>query len=113
MGGVGSKIESAGSSVFSEVKNDVSSVYKQIGNVASRGGQIVDNVVQTGGGVINNAVNEVGGVVHSAENAFIYPLVAIGIGLAIFLARSDSNTISNVASSASTAAGGLSRIPPI
>lgn len=97
-------IESGASDVFGTIKSDADKVVTAIANTPKELGNIVDNVVQTGGKIANNVVNKASGVISGAEDVLLLPLLAIGVGIAFLFYNSSSNTISNVAESASKVA---------
>ena len=85
-------LEGAGSSIIGFIEHESDSVTG-----------IVNNGISTVGGVINNGINTVGGAVKGFEFTLAIPLVLVGVGLLFLLKNSNSNTISNVAQSASRA----------
>ena len=85
-------VESTGNSVIGLIEHESDTV-----------ASIVNNGISTVGGVINNGINTVGGAVKGAEFTLAIPLVLVGVGLLFLLKNSNSNTISNVAQSASRA----------
>lgn len=100
MGNVGNKLESAASSVYHGISNDVDSVGKFIGSLPSTASHIIDKTEDSVVHIVDKTEDNVTGIVKTGEYSIMLPLAALGIGLAIMLGRSNSNTVQSLGSAA-------------
>ena len=88
--------KAVGGAIFGEVHNTLDTARKTIASVPNAVEGTVNKVIDTGHSIVNKVVDEGSSIVKGAEFTIGLPLLAVGIGIAIILARSSSDTVKTV-----------------